>query len=245
MYKGKQRKPVITSLFWLKSHYIITVSKLQDPVHPLLDVCANLCMICKRCLLLLDCGFLREGLHSHFLHQSKGCDFTHVLWPKASFLGFMSTSVWPDCSDGSSELCAGRLHAVLCLNALCYQRYVTKGFWHTHLFLCGDVDVALTQVKEQVLVDLLSDGGAGNLAVHKWLSGQVHLDRKQNGNSVRHEVLTLTPAPKLPTYSKKMKKESSTISPSRLPPGCSPRRRRCDRSPRRRLQRLESLPWST
>lgn len=69
--------------------------------------------------------------------------------------------------------------------------------------------MALTQVKEQVLVDLLSDGGAGNLAVHIWHSGKVHLERKQNGNSVRHEVLTLTPASQLPTYSKEMKKESS------------------------------------
>ncbi len=70
-----------------------------------------------------------------------------------------------------------------------YAWYVLqKGPWHAHLFLCGNVEVAVTEVKEKVLVDLPFPGVARNLAVHIWLVVQVYLDRKQKGNTVRHEV---------------------------------------------------------
>lgn len=56
---------------------------------------------------------------------------------------------------------------------------------HTHLLLCGNVEVALTEIKEKVLVDLLSHGVARGLTVQVRRIGQVHLDRKQNHVTIR------------------------------------------------------------
>lgn len=105
----------------------------------------------------------------------------------------------------------------MCLNASCVDmRYIwyalQKGPWHTHLFLCGNVEVALTEVKEKVLVDLPSHGVARSLAVHIWLLSQVYLDRKWKGNTVRHKVLNspiLLPSGETESLKGKKKKDLS------------------------------------
>lgn len=49
----------------------------------------------------------------------------------------------------------------------------------TDLILCGNVQVAVAEVKEQVLVHLLSHGVTGSLAVHVRRRGQMYLRGKQ------------------------------------------------------------------
>lgn len=67
-----------------------------------------------------------------------------------------------------------------------------KGLGQANLFLCGDVEVALEEVKEKVLVDLLSYGVTRHLAVHIWLFGQMYLCRKQKVN-IRHKDRVVLP----------------------------------------------------
>lgn len=69
---------------------------------------------------------------------------------------------------------------------------VRKCLWHTHLFLCGNVEVAVTEVKEKVLVDLFSHRVTGHLAVEKWLCSHVHLVRQQRGYTASFWLLFLS-----------------------------------------------------
>lgn len=64
--------------------------------------------------------------------------------------------------------------------------------WEENLFLCGDVNVALTEVEEKVPVDHVSNTVCRCLAVNVRIGVQMHLDKeiqKQNEkHSLKHTV---------------------------------------------------------
>ncbi len=89
-----------------------------------------------------------------------------------------------DCALGSElRENTDNLCAVLYMKAFfvdtCFKYVLKKSPCHTHLFLCGDVEVTLTEVKEKILIDLLSHGVGTNLAVNICGSAQMYLDRQQ------------------------------------------------------------------